>query len=289
MQYVKPKYISLQKSREFNEKWIQDLIAEDPGILGLGTLSLVSKEKALPGGGRIDLILGDDESSARYEVEIQLGKTDPSHIIRVLEYWDLEKKRYPEFDHIAVLVAEEITARFFNVISLFNGVVPLIALQVKCVEVDNKVTLVFSRILDLMVLGSGREELPKGGSVNKAEWDKEAGEGIVSLLDKLLSAVNSLPIVNGQATLVPRKSHMAIAYSDKAIAYCFRRKNHVMVGVKLGRSTEMDRFLSDSGLDIMDYNARVGRYRARIHVNEENDYSALAALIEAGLSDNKPA
>jgi len=60
MQYVKPKYISLQGSNEFNEKWIQDRIAEDPGILGLGTLSLISREKSLPGGGRVDIILGDE-------------------------------------------------------------------------------------------------------------------------------------------------------------------------------------------------------------------------------------
>ena len=152
MQYVKPKYISLKASTEFDEKWIQERIADDPGILGLGELSLISREKSLPGGGRVDLILGDDDASVRYEVELQLGKTDPSHIIRVLEYWDVEKKRYPQYDHIAVLIAEEITSRFFNVISLFNGVVPIIALQVKCVEMEGKVTLVFSKILDLMVL-----------------------------------------------------------------------------------------------------------------------------------------
>jgi len=92
MQYVKPKYISLKAHGEFNEKWIQELIADDPGILGLGELSLISRETSLSGGGRVDLILGDEDSSVRYEVELQLGKTDPSHIIRVLEYWDIEKK-----------------------------------------------------------------------------------------------------------------------------------------------------------------------------------------------------
>ena len=63
-------------------------------------------------------------------VEIMLGATDPSHIIRTIEYWDSERKRYPQFDHCAVIVAEEITGRFMNVISLFNGAIPLIALQI---------------------------------------------------------------------------------------------------------------------------------------------------------------
>ncbi len=42
-----------------------------------------------------------------YEVEIQLDQTDPSHIIRTIEYWDIEKRRNPNYEHQAVIVAEE--------------------------------------------------------------------------------------------------------------------------------------------------------------------------------------
>src|SRR3989442_11609419 len=41
-----------------------------------------------------------------------------SHIIRTIEYWDNERRRYPAYEHIAVLVAEQVTARFLNVIGL---------------------------------------------------------------------------------------------------------------------------------------------------------------------------
>jgi hypothetical protein len=70
----------------------------------------------------------------RYEVEIQLGKTDECHIFRTIEYWDLEKKRYPQYDHIAVLIAEDITSRFLNIISLLNGFIPLVALQLNAIR-----------------------------------------------------------------------------------------------------------------------------------------------------------
>ena len=60
---------------------------------------------------------------------MQLGGTDESHIIRTIEYGDIENKRYPQYDHVAVLVAEDITARFLNVISLFNGFIPLVAIR----------------------------------------------------------------------------------------------------------------------------------------------------------------
>jgi hypothetical protein len=40
----------------------------------------------------VDLLLQNPETKRRYEVEIQLGATDEAHIIRTIEYWDIEKK-----------------------------------------------------------------------------------------------------------------------------------------------------------------------------------------------------
>ncbi len=82
-----------------DEKWLQDQIAADPSILGLGDLDLKDRERSQPRAGRLDLLLQDPETNRRYEVEIQLGKTDESHIIRTIEYWDIEKQRYPHLDH----------------------------------------------------------------------------------------------------------------------------------------------------------------------------------------------
>ena len=86
--------------------------------MGLGDLEVRSNERRQPSGGRLDLLLQDVDTSARYEVEIQLGSLDESHIIRTIEYWDIERRRYPQYEHIAVIVAEDVTSRFLNVISL---------------------------------------------------------------------------------------------------------------------------------------------------------------------------
>ncbi len=107
--------------------------------------------------GRLDILLQDDDQN-RYEVEIQLGSTDPSHIIRTIEYWDTEKKRYPQYDHCAVIVAEEITGRFMNVISLFNGSIPLIALQLSAFQTGDDISLVFTKIIDRIDLSTDEEE-----------------------------------------------------------------------------------------------------------------------------------
>jgi hypothetical protein len=112
--FVKAEKFWLRDHPTLNEKWVQEQIAADPSMLGLGKLVLRDKERAQPHAGRLDLLLQDPESNRRYEVEVQLGKTDESHIIRTLEYWDIERKRYPQYDHCAVIVAEDITARFLN-------------------------------------------------------------------------------------------------------------------------------------------------------------------------------
>jgi hypothetical protein len=44
----------------------------------------------------------DSEAETYYEVEIMLGNIDESHIIRTIEYWDIERQRRPQFDHQAV-------------------------------------------------------------------------------------------------------------------------------------------------------------------------------------------
>jgi len=287
MQYVEPKYIHMKSSSEFNEKWIQDLIEKDPGILGLGTLSFVSKEKSLPGGGRVDLVLGDDDDSVRYEVEVQLGKTDPSHIIRVLEYWDIEKKRYPQYDHVAVLVAEEITARFFNVISLFNGAVPIIAVQMKCVEVEGKVTIVFSKILDLMALDRRPIIGPVIGATSRAEWEKKIGKEMLGLIDELKDACSKLPEIDGDISLAYMKSSINLVCKGKTSVYCYPQKKYVRVAVKLPRSTETDDMLSASNLDVMNYNTKLGRYRVRMHKDDDTDYQTIAKLISLAYEESE--
>src|SRR6266403_1954325 len=153
MKFVKHERIWLKDHPELNEKWVQERIAEDPTILGLGDLVLKDKERTQPRAGRLDLLLQDQETDRRYEVEVQLGSTDESHIIRTIEYWDIERKRYPQYEHCAVLVAEDITSRFLNVIGLFNGTIPLVAIQMQALRVGEHTTVVFTRVMDELSRG----------------------------------------------------------------------------------------------------------------------------------------
>lgn len=153
----RPEFIDMKGHPNFNERWLHDHLKNDPGLLGRGfeTLEALDSERRQPGAGRLDLLLENPADRTRYEVEIQLGAVDESHIVRTIEYWDIERRRYPKREHIAVIVAEDITSRFLNVISLFNGSIPLIAIQLKCVKVGDGVMLVATRVLDAVPPGHG--------------------------------------------------------------------------------------------------------------------------------------
>ena len=101
-----------------DEYWLQDLIYDDPSIIGLGTLQPVNKEKKQSSGGRLDILLKDPQDNTMYEIEVMLGETDPSHIIRSIEYWDNEKRKYPQRQHFAVLIAESFDRRYFNIVQI---------------------------------------------------------------------------------------------------------------------------------------------------------------------------
>jgi len=186
MKYTKFERISIKAHPELNERWVQDRISEDPGILGLGDVVLKDKERIQPRAGRLDLLLQDADSSRRYEVEIQLGSTDESHIIRTIEYWDIERKRYPQYDHTAVIVAEDITSRFLNVISLFNGGIPLIAIQMSGLQDEDRIGLVFTTVLDQVTLGLVDEDEEIREVTDRAYWESRGSRKTVAIADQLL-------------------------------------------------------------------------------------------------------
>jgi hypothetical protein len=132
----------------YDEFWLRDRIYDDPRILGLGDLQAVMKEKTQPQRGRLDLLLKDPSDDSMFEVELQLGETDPSHIIRAIEYWDIEKKRWPRRAHTAVLVAERITSRFYNVVQLLSQAVPIIGIQANTVQVGEVKALHFTTVIN---------------------------------------------------------------------------------------------------------------------------------------------
>jgi hypothetical protein len=271
--YVKPERVTLKGHPELNERWVQQRISEDPSILGLGALILKDKEKIQPHGGRLDLLCQDEDSSRRYEIEVQLGKSDESHIIRTIEYWDVERKRYPQYEHTAVLVAEDITSRFLNVIGLFNGVIPLVAIQMQGFRVGDQVSLVFTTVLNEMRLGLEDED--EGEDVtDRAYWEKRSGKNILEVTDSLLALVHEFA---PDLSLKFNKFYIGLAKDGRPNNFVIFRpkKDWVRFEPRLERSNEIQSKLEEAGIDIMEYDARWGRYRIRLSKGEVKKHEQL--------------
>ena len=181
--------ISLKNHPNLNETWLQEKIADDPQILGLGDLVLLDRERQQK-SGRLDLLLTNVDTNSRYEVEIQLGTTNESHIIRCIEYWDIEKRRYPHYDHCAVLIAEDITSRFLNVLSLFNGHIPMMILQLNALKIDDRIALNFVKVMDRFELRKDDESEVNLTETNREYWNDRANPKTVKIADKILDIIN---------------------------------------------------------------------------------------------------
>ena len=213
------------------EEWLQGRIAANPSILGLGDLSLIQRERKQPSGGRIDLLLRDDDNDKHYEVEVQRGATNPDHIIRTIEYWDVERRRYPQYSHCGVLVAEEITGRFFNVINLLNssGQIPLMAVKLTVInspcECDG-IGLLFTKILGEFEFAPSDESGDEAQPATMEDWIARAGEGQMDFAGEIFRNIagsgwsmnptiqylgmknDSTEQVNAKFVVVPKRAHV---------------------------------------------------------------------------------
>lgn len=280
--YTKPKLVSLRNHPALSEKWVQDIIAEDPSVLGLGNLVLRDRERIQPKAGRLDLLLQDTETYKRFEVELQLGATDETHIIRTIEYWDVERRRYPQYEHCAVLIAEDITSRFLNVVSLFNGAIPLVAIQMQAYQVGEHTTLVFTKVLDEFERGLvDEDEDAASAPTDRQYWEKEKGTpATVALADSVLEIAREF-----DPSLELKYNKFYIGLSRQGQAYNFislrPKKQFLVLEVKIPKTDENDLLIEQAGLETLEYNNRWGYYPIRLKSADiKNNETLLRSLIE---------
>lgn len=200
----------------FDEYWLQDRIYENPSIMGLGNLVPISKEKKQSTGGKLDILLKDPQDNSMYEIEVMLGDTDPSHIIRSIEYWDIEKRKYPQRQHFSVLVAESFNRRYFNVLQILSLNVPMIAIQADLLEVEGEYILNFTKLLDIYEEPEEEEttELASESSwAESASWTLEAAKELLKIISE----------VDATFTLGFTQSYIKLTKNGKGIYYLSKK------------------------------------------------------------------
>jgi hypothetical protein len=261
---IQPEKVNLKDHPILTESWLQDIIAKNPEIIGLGDLSLKDKERKQIRAGRLDILLQDPEINKRYEVEIQLGKTDESHIIRTIEYWDIERKRYPQYEHCAVIIAEEITSRFLNVIGLFNGTIPLIAIQLTTYKNGDDYFLTFNKVLDEMNLGLVDDDENISEITDRNYWETQKGtKKTVKIVDEALELITE--VIPGYQ-LKYNKFYIGLAQNGRVDNFILFRakKNFTRMEIRIDKSEELENEIETRGIDLMDYDKRYSKYRIKI-------------------------
>lgn len=185
---VKATRVSLRDAG-VTESWLEDVIEKEPRILVLGDVRVIERQRRQEKAGRLDLLLEGKSGDERYEVELMLGSTDESHLVRTIEYWDIERRMWPAYEHCAVLIAEDVTARFLNVISLFSGSIPFVVLQVNGLQVDGKLALNFVKVLDSRRLRKDEVTEAKA-KADRQYWVSQASAVTVELAEKCIEIIN---------------------------------------------------------------------------------------------------
>jgi hypothetical protein len=126
----------------YDERWLQDWLADKPSRLGLGAVRIVDQEQGQSGAGLLDLLALDPGSDTYYSVEVQLGEIDASHSFRVFDYWARNRLRLPGKTHVAVLIAENAGGRFRPALEALAETVPLMVIELRCWQGQGEALLV---------------------------------------------------------------------------------------------------------------------------------------------------
>jgi hypothetical protein len=190
------------KEADLDERWLQDQIHSDPAILGLGDTVVIEKERAQNSGRRLDFLLRDPSGNMRYVVEVMLGPLDADHLIRTIDYWDIERRRYPNLEHRAVIIAEEITTHFLNVILLLHRSIPLLAIQLNAFVSEGDIFVHFTKILDFTesIEDESSDEGPQKG---KDYWLK-ANPVFIEISDRILTHIPNPKVTYNQGHIAAR-------------------------------------------------------------------------------------
>ena len=124
-----------------------------------------------------------------------------------------------------MIVAEEITNRFFNVIWLSNRSLPIIAVQLDALTVNGNLLLHFTKVLDIYVAqepGNQPEE-----TVNREYWERRSSPAAMALFDRFMKLLSDQSLqltatLRHDGIALSRKSAFALIYPKKS-GYCTLR------------------------------------------------------------------
>jgi predicted transport protein len=176
------------------------------------------------------------------------------------------------------LIAEDITSRFPNVVSLFNGTIPLIAIQMQALKIGDSVTLVFTTVMDELSRGYiDEDEDAEAAPTDRGAIGRSGGsKATLGVADELLAVLKEL-----DPSLEFKYNKFYIGLSKDGQPYNFvtfrPKKNQLNFELKLPQSDELDAKIEQAGIETLEYNKRWGLYRLRL---TKDDMKSKGAVVK---------
>ena len=251
--------ISLKNFPNIKEKDIQDYIANDPTVLGLGKVVLKGKEKNQPKAGRLDLLLEDSGKKLRYVVEIMLGKIDADHILRTIDYLERERKQNSDFDYCVVIIAEEFAGRLNKTLQSCKNHFPLIAIEMNAFKGGEKICIHFKKILDELKVDNDDD----ASIVSREFWETKSSKYTIELTDEILKIIKE---IDSSVEIKYNKRYITFVRNGSPFKFVvMNAKNKFLeIGLKSDENGEIDKKINDSELDLIGYRKNIGRYFIRV-------------------------
>jgi hypothetical protein len=167
------------------------------------------------------------------------------------------------------------------VISLFNGTIPFIALQMQALQIQDQIALVFTTVVDELTRGLvDEDEDAEATPTDRTYWEARASRETVGLADELLKIVREF-----EASLELKYNKFYIGLSRDGQPFNFvtfrPRKNRIHLELKLPLTEEVTSLIENAGLETLEYNKRWNIYRlplTKTEIHEKRE--ALRELIK---------
>jgi predicted transport protein len=147
------------------------------------------------------------------------------------------------------------------VINLFNGAIPLVAIQMNAFKIGEHLSLIFTTVMNQLNLSLVDEDEEVQEVTNRDYWEHLGTKETVAMADQILDMIHQF---DPQLEFKYNKFYIGLAKNDQPNNFVTLRpkKNNLRLEVRLPQTDELDTKLENSNLDAMDY--RWGKYRIRL-------------------------
>ncbi len=148
-------------------------------------------------------------------------------------------------------------------ISLFNGAVPLVGIQMRAYRVGDAFTLIFTKVVDELSRGViDEDEDAAAAPTDRAYWEKKATKATVELADELFALIKAR-----DPSLELKYNKFYIGLSKAGVAFNFvsfkPKKSWIDLLIRLPEAPEVEGKIDAAGLESLDRD-RWGNYGVRL-------------------------